>query len=604
MRTSSAPASGALAAIEPATNRRARSADAGRTRQRWAGPGRARWLWAAGVLGAAVALGPALGPGSLLSLDLVLTPRIPFPDAVLGLGNELPRRVPLGAPLSWAAGLVGGAAAGKIFLGAAMTLAFVGAARLTGRGTRPAPPLAALMAGALYALGPFMLTRVAAGHLAIVATAAVLPFALPRLMAPTRDPARAFLWLVAMGLTGVFGGLVGIAVAATGWAFSPSRRLRSAPTLALGALVAQIPWLVPGLLLRGHGLALAPGEAFATSSEGPLGVVGGLLAQHGFWRGASQVGGVAGPGLVGLGVGFTILAIVGTRELPRSWRRPLAALGLLGLVAAASPAVPGLDRLHAAATDTVAFAPLRDAHRLLALFLVWAAPCAALGVTRLARARPRSEAMIWATVLAAVAALIGPGLWGAEGRLRPVEFPAGWARVDAVVRDEPGAVLALPWHEYLNLGFADDRRVLNPVPDYLGGDVVWSHDPELGPRRLQEAIDPREAPTSQLVGAMTADHPTSPALADLGIRWVVLVHEADAADYGGLRADPGLDLVVDDPAVELYEVQGPIARPPPRGLRSRPANVMATLGADALLVAAVGLALRRRRQPRATADIA
>ncbi|HLG01864.1 MAG TPA: hypothetical protein VI916_15490 [Acidimicrobiia bacterium] len=596
--------SGALAAIGPAVDRPTRSANGGRPRWQRVDGIRARWLWAAGVLGAALALGPALGPGSLLSLDLVLTPRIPFPDAVVGLGHELPRRVPLGAPLSWASDVVGGPTAGKLFLGAAITTAFVGAASLTRRGPRSAPPFASLMAGALYALGPFMLTRVGAGHLAIVATVAVLPFALPHLVAPERDPSRTFLWLVAMGLTGVFGGLVGVAVAATGWAFGSNRRLRSVPAFALGAALAQLPWLVPGLLLRGRGLSLAPGDAFATSSEGPLGVVGGLLAQHGFWRGASQVGGVAGPGLVALGVGLALLAVVGTRDLPASWRRPLVTLGALGLVAAASPAVPGLDRLHAAATGTVAFAPLRDTQRLLALFLLWAAPCAALGVTRLVRARPESEALIWAAALAATTALIVPGLWGVEGRLRPVEFPAGWTRVEHVLRDEPGAVLALPWHEYLNLGFADDRRVLNPMPDYLGGDVVWSHDPELGRRRFQEGTDPREAEATALVEAMTAGRPTGTALADLGVRWVVLVEEADAADYGALRADPGLRLVVDDPAVTLYEVRGPIAPPPPRGWGSRPANVSLTLGADALVLAAASFAWTRRRQSRAATDIA
>lgn len=503
------------------------------------------WPWLAGVAGAGLLLGPALAPGALLSLDLVLTPRIPFPEALLGLGHDLPRRVPLGAPLAWASDLVGGPAAGKMLLLTCLTVAFAGIVRLV----REAPVAARVAAGALYAFGPFAATRVGAGHWAVLAGMALLPWALPALLTPGRDPRGTFLWLGAAALTGVFGGLMGGTVALTASRFERPRR---SGRLLGSVVVAQVPWLVPALLIHGGGMRLAGGEHFATRAEGPLGVAGGLLAQHGFWRAASQVGGQAGAGLVLVGLGLTALAVFGTRDLPPPWRRPLATLAALGFLGAAAPALPGFDTLHAGATGWAPLAPLRDSHRVLVLFLLWLAPAAVLGATRLGRVDPYLRWSAWAFPLAAAVSLAAPGLLGVEGRLRPVEFPQGWAQARARVAKSPGTVLALPWHQYLNLGFAGGRRVLNPLPDYFGGDVLSSHDPELGGEPLQESTDSREAAVRTRVPELD-----SRTLADLGVRWVVLLHEADWRSYDTLRSDPGLKVELETPALDLYEVRTP-----------------------------------------------
>src|SRR5438552_13100477 len=88
--------------------------------------------WLAGGALAGLVLGPALGPGSLLNLDLVFTPTIPVPRGVWALGPELSRRVPLGVMLAWISSVVGGPVAGKLLLLAALVVAFAGAWRLVG----------------------------------------------------------------------------------------------------------------------------------------------------------------------------------------------------------------------------------------------------------------------------------------------------------------------------------------------------------------------------------------------------------------------------------------------------------------------------------------
>src|SRR4051794_36164770 len=108
--------------------------------------------WAVGVAAGVAVLGPALRPGSLLSLDLVVTPRIPVPSGVWGLGPEFPRRVPYGVVLAWGSHLLSGPFVVKALLLASIACAFVGAARLAAE----APLVARLGAGAVYALSPFV----------------------------------------------------------------------------------------------------------------------------------------------------------------------------------------------------------------------------------------------------------------------------------------------------------------------------------------------------------------------------------------------------------------------------------------------------------------
>src|SRR5438270_2022970 len=116
--------------------------------------------WLGGIAVAVLVLGPALGPGSLLNLDLVFAPTIPVPRGVWALGPELSRRVPLGVVLAWASTVVGGPVAGKVLLGVALGAAFVGVWRLMPDGGLITRAGAAL----LYAASPFILTRVAGGH--------------------------------------------------------------------------------------------------------------------------------------------------------------------------------------------------------------------------------------------------------------------------------------------------------------------------------------------------------------------------------------------------------------------------------------------------------
>ena len=515
-------------------------------------PGRAGlgawWPWLAGTTLGLVVLGPALAPGALFNLDLVLTPDIPVPQGVWGLGPELPRRLPFMVPLAWASTVVDGTVVAKALLVAVFAVAFVGAQRLVA--VRGVPTR--LAAGLLYAASPFLVTRVATGYLGVALAAAVLPWCLPHLLRPSASIARTLLAGAALGACGISGGIFAAMAAGAGLlAEGPGRR----PVRVLSAvLVGQFLWLVPGVIVFRQGVRLAGGGDFATRASG-LGGPFRVLAGHGFWQDAFQVGhGQVAVALVG--AGLLVLAVLGHRDLPAPWRRPAGWLAAAAVGVALASALPGLDTLFERVAQTPVGAPLREGQRLLPLYLVWVAPAAALGVRRLADGVTGPRRVAWlALPLAAATWLALPGLWAAGGQLDPVRIPDEWAQARQVVRDGGGTVVSLPWAQYFNLNVAGARRVNDVMPLYLGGDVLVASDPNLDDP-AQERADGRESAMDLLALRVRAGEPVGRQLADLGVRWVVLQHDIDWQTYLSLREDPDLRRVVDGPTLELFEVTG------------------------------------------------
>lgn len=496
--------------------------------------------WLLGITVALLVAGPALAPGILLNLDLVVTHDLPVPTGVWGLGPELPRQVPYVVPMAWLSTVLDGALVGKAVMLAALTLAFVGAHRLAAG----APPAARIAAGLVYAAGPFLVTRLAIGHLGTALAAAVLPWALPTLLRPGESLRRTLLWSAALGACGVNGGiLVGIVLLVA----LVADRGRRAPAVLGVALVGQLPWLVPGVIVSLQGVSPAGAEAFDTRLDGPLGLLR-LTAGQGYFIGDFDIGGgrLAVPIAA---LGLLVLAVAGHRRLPAAWAARAAAVAAVGLVLAAASGLPVVDGLYRAVADTALGLPLREGHRVLALFLVWMAPAAAMGSARLST-RPEIGGLV---PLGLALALIGPSLWGFGGQLEAVPEPEEWTAARRIVTDHPGPVLALPWSQYLRPTLTDGRLVHQPLPTLFGGDVLLAsgQGDDASP---DERADPRQDLAGDLAAHLRAGESADRELAALGIRWVALVDTIDPS-YAGLEQDPSFDPVVEGDDLKLYEVR-------------------------------------------------
>lgn len=544
-------------------------------RQRLVGVTWDRWLpWLVGAAAGLVVVGPGLAPGGLFRLDLVVPDQVPVPRGVWGLGPELPRRVPTWLPMAWLGSVVGAPMVTKAVIVACIAMAVAGAWRLAAVGGR----WAGAGAGLLYGTSPFLLTRIGIGHLMVVVTMAVLPWALDDLLHPDRSVRRTFLWAAALAMGGFYGGTVAVVVVGIGCVAARGRRLLA---VAGAVVAAQTPWLGPSLVAQlagGGGSEISAASAFPTQAEGLWGL-GHVLAGHGFWQPPLQVGwpdlyDVTGP--VGWPVSVVgglvlVLAILGTSALPAGLGRRAAVAGAVGYGLAVVGTLPVVDDLWTDVTATVLGAPFREAQRFLLLYLVWAAPAAALGAVRTAAWLERRDGALAGagaallTVLPVGVALVlaGPGLWGVAGALEPRDLPSEWDLARRAIHESPGPVVALPWELYLDVPFegGERARLLNPLPLYLGGDVVTSSDPRLG-AATQERADPREAALDDLTYDLRSDvsgdeHPPrfGAGVADLGFRWIVLVDGADASRYATLAEDPMLEQVLDGVTVDLWQVR-------------------------------------------------
>ena len=555
--------------MPPATDHRSRPPVEPSPSDPASGAARARFatrvdLLVGAVLGAVI-LGPALGPGSLLSLDLLVTPHIPIPNGLYGLGPALSQRVPSFAALGLASFLLGGPLATKLALLAMVASAYAGAARLVGPG---AHPLTRAASGVLWAGGPFLLTRIGVGHLNVVWALAVLPWMVPRLARPSADPRATFLASCLLAFGGPASGTLGVAVVAVSLVCE-RRRARPIP-VAAGVAVANLLWVLPTAVLLWAGAEVTGSGGFATR---PVGVAGwlSLPVGTGFWRADFQAGATGWAAAIA-GVVVFGLACVGRPQLDHRWRAPLTAVAAVGLALSLASTVPVVRDAYRWVSGLSIGAPLRESHRFLALWLLGAAPAAALGGAELARrlaaghdGRRRLAPVALVLPLAAGVLAGVPGWWGIDGRLDPVDFPAGWAAAHERIEAQPGTTVALPWSEYPPLSFADGRQAFNPIPDYLGGDVISSYDPLFHPGQIsQEQVDRRAVVVDRLARAAWTGGWIGKDLAHLGVRWVFLAHEGGWNRYGSLASDPGLRRVIHRSDVDLYEVRawvGPVVGP-------------------------------------------
>jgi hypothetical protein len=567
-------------------------------------------VWIASGLLALVIVAPLLAPGFTLAYDMVFVPHPHFTRELLGLTPVYPRTVPTQALVAVFSAPLGGQLVEKSVLVGIFALAALGAARLT-----PAShPVARIAAGVLYAWNPMTYERLLLGQWSLLLGYAVLPWAVRAALTwrsgRQGSTPRLVLWLTGLTAASPYFGFIGggITLAVVMWPPADAQRVprsRWAWLVPAGGLIAvSLMWLVPALL---HPSApdsprLAV-DLFRARSDSPLGTVGSLLSLGGLWRadlgppGRNTIAWIPAFLLVGG------LAIVGWKRLRDAWptgaRRALLTVAVVGLLLAAAPSLPvlgGVMRWVAATLPSAGF--LRDSQKFVTPWALALAVAFGMGVDRVQDSLPARDRLARLGVLALplLPVALAPTLvWGAGGRLHTAAYPTTWSRVETLTASDPrpGAILTLPWHAYLPFAWNEDATVHQPAPLFFSRPVIAATALEVNGHVL-----PAEDPRSRLLDPIVLDpRPFGHRLSRLGVRYVLLFHEADYREDG--RKVAGLHQIFKAPDLTLYLAgrarAGPTFRVPPLG---------PVLAGDAVAVVAVAIAAGgaisgrlRRRQP-------
>ncbi len=465
-------------------------------------------VWAALLAG--LMLGPALGPGLVLSYDMVWVPDLTLRPDFWGLGSSLPRAVPSDVVVSLVDDVLPGAVLQKAVLFGSLAGAGLGIDRLA-RDWLGARLPARLAAVAAYAWSPYVAERLLLGHWPMLLCYATLPWVLHatnRWREEGQLPAALPLLLVAGSLSASAGVATAIALLAT-LVGAPVRRLLCG--LALAA-AANAPWVVAGLLHAGNSRVDPRGaEVFALSGEGPVPAPLAALTLGGVWN--REVVPTSRTGLLGwmaLGV-LALLIVVGARTLwRRLGRRNAATLAGCWAVGYALAVATWLfpEALAWSGEHVPGAAVLRDGSRLLVLCAPLVALLVAAALARLTDLLddPAVRGLLAVALVLCPLLLMSDAAWGLRGQLRPVDLPADYAAAREAIRaGPPGDVLVLPLTSYRRPAWNHGLKVLDPAgrsqtrnfvtSDELvvSGTVLAGEDP-----RVQESRDALAAATPEL----------------------------------------------------------------------------------------------------------
>jgi len=463
-------------------------------------------------------LGPALGPGFVLTFDMVWVPDLAVRSDFLGLGPALPRAVPSDLVVALADQVLPGMLLQKVVLLGALVAGGLGAARLVGRSV-----LAQLVAVSVYVWSPYVVERLWLGHWPVLLCWAVLPWLILAAVR-YRDDGRIGAALPFLLLVGSLSANAGLMSALTVLAVGLTARRGPAVRLALLVAAANAPWVVAGLLHTGSATTVATG-VFALRGEGSLPAPLTALSLGGIWNAAVVPGSresvLAWVSLLGLAA----LAAAGARP---AWRRlggrtawPLLALWVVGIgLALWSWAAPGTLGWFAA--HVPGGGVLRDGSRALALAAPLTAVLVAAGAERLAERARVASGEVSVRILVGIGAALFPlamlpdAAWGISGELAPATYPADYADArDALADPPPGDLLVLPFTSYRAPEWNHGRRVLDPLPRYLQPNYVVNDELAVD-GRIVPGEDPR---TPRVLDALAEPDPEarSRALEALGI---------------------------------------------------------------------------------------
>lgn len=513
--------------------------------------------WAVAL--AVLLLGPVLGPGYLLTYDMVWVPDLALRSDFWGLAPGLPRSVPSDAVVAVLDEVLPGMVLQKLVLLGSLLGAGLGCARLAGPG-----PVARMTAVAVAIWNPFVVERLWLGHWTLLVGYGVLPW-LVHGAVRAREEQRVPWWLLVLlplgSLSASAGVVSAVAVLALGMCWAAPVRTRAG--LGAAVLAANAPWVVAGLLHASVADIGPSTRLFALHGDGlPAPIT--ALSLGGVWNAEVVPATRTAVVLPAVATALVVLvALVGTRPLLRRVGRRTAA-GLAGCWAVGY-ALAVLTWTAPGAVDAVAGAVpggglLRDGGRWLALCvpllaaLAGDAAAAGYAAFRARAADARAHLVLAAVAVLAPLALLPDAAWGVAGELRPADYPQDWTAARDAVADlgAAGDLLVLPLGAYRAPPWNRHATVLDPLGRYLPADFV-ADDELIVSGRTVPGEDPRLPEVRHALGLEPDD--AAGALRSLGIEVVALEKDAPTGSSATL---PSGTTVFDGPTLRVVRLPGEV----------------------------------------------
>jgi hypothetical protein len=550
---------------------------------------------ATALAAALLLLGPALGPGLLLAVDLGWSPDPRFTPFVTGTGMVAPRAVPSDAAGVALGLLIGASAAQKLTLLLIVLGCGLGPVTLARRVRPGISPLATSAVAVAGIWTPFVAERLAVGQWTVLLGLAIVGFALRAALGsrPTL-PVAACIALAGVGGANTLVMVLPPVLLALLLTRPYAASLRPiAAALGTGVGVAAV-WAVPALI------AAAPAdpagaEAFRPASDTPFGAALSLVSGGGMWNAATHPDARAALLPAAAATALAVLATVAAwRHRPA--RAVLTAAGMM-LVLVVISAAPGLDRAWSAIVGALPGGGLlRDAQKLLAAWIVLLAVGLGLVVEALFR-RPRGgPAAVGAVALALAPLAILPGIgWGLGGTLRAHAVPVDLRATATVLSDAPpGLVGVLPWNQYRRYPWNGERLALSLAPRMVDQPVLQN---DALPLR-GGTIAGEDARAAAVSAAIAEGVDPVAALRAQGVRYVLIEADAGTDAVGSQATIPaGARVIAQGESARAYDL-GPapaIATQPASG-PVRVGWIVTSAAWMLVLVSTLARMVRRRRR--------
>ncbi len=292
--------------------------------------------------------------------------------------------------------------------------------------------------------------------------------------------------------------------------------------------------------------------SFRTDGSNDVSVTGNVLSMHGYWgdrEGRYILPRNVMPMWPLLFAGIFTLAAFGfykSRGDPRS-KILLISAGIAFVLAIGIAADP-FKQFNRLLYEYVPFyRGFREPQKFVGLLVLAYAVFGSLGLQALMTHKRYKRHVMW--LLAAAIALplmyTPTFLWGFAGQLKSRQYPSDWAQVNReYIKGAEGAVLFLPWHQYMYFDFAD-RVIANPGPKYFEGDIIAGDNSEIGLIERQESTA-----ESTTIDMLVADRDVNKL--SQNIEYVLLSKNADWQEYDFLNSATQLQLVRETETLKLY----------------------------------------------------